>query len=152
MAEIDDSPIGWVARHVRAYVATDGRDGHHRWGVTNLLLTTRGRRTGRLRRTALIYARDGSRYVVVASGAGEDHHPAWYLNLRADPLVGVQVGAEVFVARAATASGRGARPAVAHDGRALAGLRPLPAPGVPHHPGRHAHPAMTALWFGSAQT
>ncbi len=105
MAEIDDSPIGWVARHVRAYVATDGRDGHHRWGVTNLLLTTRGRRTGRLRRTALIYARDGSRYVVVASGAGEDHHPAWYLNLRADPLVGVQVGAEVFVARAATARG-----------------------------------------------
>jgi deazaflavin-dependent oxidoreductase (nitroreductase family) len=105
VAEIDDSPIGWVARHVRAYVATDGRDGQHRWGVTNLLLTTRGRRTGRLRRTALIYARDGSRYVVVASGAGEDHHPAWYLNLRADPLVGVQVGAEVFVARAATARG-----------------------------------------------
>jgi deazaflavin-dependent oxidoreductase (nitroreductase family) len=105
VAEIQDSPIGWVARHVRAYVATDGRDGHHRWGVTNLLLTTRGRRTGRLRRTALIYARDGSRYVVVASGAGEDHHPAWYLNLRADPLVGVQVGAEVFVARAATAEG-----------------------------------------------
>jgi len=105
VAEIQDSPIGWVARHVRAYVATDGRDGHHRWGVTNLLLTTRGRRTGRLRRTALIYARDGSRYVVVASGAGEDHHPAWYLNLHADPLVGVQVGAAVFVARAATAVG-----------------------------------------------
>jgi deazaflavin-dependent oxidoreductase (nitroreductase family) len=105
VAEIHDSPIGWVARHVRAYVATDGRDGHHRWGVTNLLLTTRGRRTGRLRRTALVYARDGSRYVVVASGAGEDHHPAWYLNLRADPLVGVQVGGAVFVARAATAVG-----------------------------------------------
>ena len=105
MSDIQDSPIGWVARHVRAYVATDGRDGHHRWGVTNLLLTTRGRRTGRLRRTALIYAVDGSRYVVVASGAGEDHHPAWYLNLRDDPLVGVQVGAEVFVARAATAVG-----------------------------------------------
>jgi len=105
VAEIQDSPIGWVARHVRAYVATDGRDGHHRWGVTNLLLTTRGRRSGRLRRTALIYAVDGARYVVVASGAGEDHHPAWYLNLRADPLVGVQVGGSVFVARAATAVG-----------------------------------------------
>jgi deazaflavin-dependent oxidoreductase (nitroreductase family) len=102
---IHDSPIGWVARHIRRYVATDGRDGHLRWGVTNLLLTTRGRRTGRLRRTALIYGRDGPRYVVVASGAGEDHHPAWYLNLSADPEVGVQVGASVFLAHAATAEG-----------------------------------------------
>jgi deazaflavin-dependent oxidoreductase (nitroreductase family) len=58
-----------------------------------------------LRRTALIYLRDGSRYVVVASGAGEDHHPAWYLNLRADPEVGVQVRDEVFLARATPATG-----------------------------------------------
>ncbi|HEY3010768.1 MAG TPA: nitroreductase family deazaflavin-dependent oxidoreductase [Micromonosporaceae bacterium] len=98
--------MGWVANHVRRYLATDGRQGHRRWGVTNLLLTTRGRRSGILRRTALIYGRDQGRYVVVASSGGESHHPNWYLNLRANPEVYVQVAAETFTARASTATGR----------------------------------------------
>jgi deazaflavin-dependent oxidoreductase (nitroreductase family) len=102
---VHDSPIGWVASHVRSYVDTGGRQGHRRWGVTNLLLTTRGRRTGLLRRTALIYGRAGDAYVVVASGAGEPHHPAWYLNLCATPEVTVQVGPEPFAAHARTAEG-----------------------------------------------
>jgi deazaflavin-dependent oxidoreductase (nitroreductase family) len=103
--EIHDSPVGWVSRHIRSYVDTGGRVGHRRWGVTNLLLTTRGRRTGLLRRTALIYGRAAAAYVVVASGAGEPRHPAWYLNLCASPDVVVQVGADVFPARARTAEG-----------------------------------------------
>ncbi|MER7457568.1 nitroreductase family deazaflavin-dependent oxidoreductase [Micromonospora sp. NPDC126480] len=103
--QVLDSPQGWVAEHVRRYVATDGADGHEwRPGVFTLLLTTRGRRSGTLRRTALIYGRDGEAYLVVASQGGAPEHPAWYLNLRADPRVEVQVGAERFVARARTAA------------------------------------------------
>jgi deazaflavin-dependent oxidoreductase (nitroreductase family) len=52
-----------------------------------LLLTTRGRRSGQLRRTALIYGRDGERYLVVASKGGAATHPLWYLNLFARPAV-----------------------------------------------------------------
>lgn len=92
--QITDSPVGWVAKHVRRYVESDGRRGHRWHGVDTLLIATRGRRTGVLRRTALIYGRDGDRYIVVASNGGRDHHPNWYLNLRHTPTVEVQVGAE----------------------------------------------------------
>lgn len=98
--QVFDPRTGWVARHVRDYVETDGRKGHRWSGVTTLLLTTRGRRTDKLRRTALIYGRDGDRYLVVASKGGADTHPAWYLNLTENPEVRVQVGAERFPARA----------------------------------------------------
>jgi deazaflavin-dependent oxidoreductase (nitroreductase family) len=101
--EVLDSPTRWVARHVRRYVETDGRSGHRWNGRNTLLLTTRGRRSGRLRRTALIYGRDGDRYVVVASNGGARNHPHWYLNLTAQPEVQVQVQAERFAARARTA-------------------------------------------------
>jgi deazaflavin-dependent oxidoreductase (nitroreductase family) len=91
-----DSPVDWVAQHTRQYVATNGAQGHLWNGVPTLLLTTIGRRSGRPRRTALIYGRDGDRYVVVASKGGAPEHPLWYLNLRAQPEVEVQVGAERF--------------------------------------------------------
>src|SRR2546423_507401 len=100
MSEITDSPTGWVARHIRSYVRSNGKTGHRFHGHDALLLTTRGRRSGKLRRTALYYGRSDDRYLVVASGGGEPTHPAWYLNLRANPDVVVQVGAEIFVARA----------------------------------------------------
>jgi deazaflavin-dependent oxidoreductase (nitroreductase family) len=103
--EVRDSPTGWVNRHIRRYVDSDGAKGHEwRPGVFTLLLTTRGRRSGQLRRTALIYGRDGDRYVVVASVGGSARHPAWYLNLTDDPEVEVQVGAERFTARGRTAT------------------------------------------------
>jgi deazaflavin-dependent oxidoreductase (nitroreductase family) len=102
--EVLDSPEGWVARHIRRYLESDGAKGHEwRPGVYTLLLTTRGRRSGRWRRTALIYGRDGDRYLVVASSGGSARHPAWYLNLTAHPEVEVQVGAERFPATARTA-------------------------------------------------
>ncbi len=101
--EIVDSPTGWVARHVRRYVETDGRSGHKWNGRQTLLLTTRGRKSGKLRRTALIYGQDGDRYLLVASNGGARNHPFWYLNLTAQPEVQVQVGADKFTARARTA-------------------------------------------------
>jgi deazaflavin-dependent oxidoreductase (nitroreductase family) len=96
-----DSPTGWVAKHIERYEASDGTY----MGVPSLLLTTRGRRTGQLRRTALMYAEDAGRYILVASNGGSATHPAWYLNLVADPDVEVQVGSEIFRARARTAGG-----------------------------------------------
>ena len=101
--EILDSPTGWVARHVRRYVETDGRSGHKWNGRQTLLLTTRGRKSGKLRRTALLYGQDGDRYLLVASNGGARDHPFWYLNLTAQPEVQVQVGADTFTARARTA-------------------------------------------------
>jgi len=103
---VSDSPIEWVRRHVRGYVESGGTKGHRWHGVHTLLLTTRGRRSGTFHRTALIYGRDGGRYLVVASNGGARHHPSWYLNLVADPDVRLQVGPEELVARARTATAR----------------------------------------------
>ena len=89
--------------HVRRYLETGGEVGHDWNGATCLLLTTTGRRTGRRRRSALIYGRDGDDYLVVASKGGADEAPEWYRNLSADPDVEVQVRGERFRARARTA-------------------------------------------------
>ena len=95
---------GWVADHHRRYVESGGADGHEwRPGVPTLLLTTRGRRSGSLRRTPLIYGEDDGRYLVVASYGGAPHHPDWYLNLEADPAVTIQVGDREMTATAAPA-------------------------------------------------
>ena len=103
-ADVFDNPTPWVARHIGDYVRTDGKKGHRWHGVDTLLLTTRGRTSGKLRRTALIYGRDGDRYIVVASRGGAKHHPSWYLNLVEHPEVQLQVGADKFAARARTAT------------------------------------------------
>ena len=86
------------------YIASGGQDGHLWEGVTTLLLTTTGRRSGQTRTTPLIYGRDGDRYLVVASRGGAPKHPSWYENLAAQPLVQVQVMADRFKARARTAT------------------------------------------------
>jgi len=92
--------------HVQRYRETGGEVGH-RWkrGSKVLLLTTNGRKTGEPRTSPLIYEEDGDRYVVVASKGGAQTHPRWYLNLREDPNVVLQVLDEVFPARARTAEG-----------------------------------------------
>jgi deazaflavin-dependent oxidoreductase (nitroreductase family) len=92
--------------HVRRYRETGGEVGHiWKEGSTVLLLTTKGRKTGRATTTPLIYAKDGDRYVIVASQGGAPEHPGWYRNLSKDPDVEVQVEAETFPARARTAEG-----------------------------------------------
>jgi deazaflavin-dependent oxidoreductase (nitroreductase family) len=65
-----------------------------------LLLTTVGRKTGLGRRTALIYGTDGDDYIIVASKGGHPSHPLWFENLVVEPIVDVQVGSDVFSARA----------------------------------------------------
>lgn len=90
--------------HVRRYVETDGREGHEWNGAPTLILTTTGRRSGQRHNTPLIYGRHGDDYLVVASRGGADQPPTWYLNLQANPEVGVQVLADKFTARARTAT------------------------------------------------
>lgn len=104
--QVTDSPTDWVAEHTQRYLASGGQDGHE-WspGVPTLLLTTTGRKSGVKRRTALIYGRDGDRYLVVASKGGAATHPAWYLNLESKPDVEVQVLDDTFHATVSIASG-----------------------------------------------
>jgi deazaflavin-dependent oxidoreductase (nitroreductase family) len=102
--EVFDSPTGWVRSHIQEYVETDGAKGQQWRGYPTLLLTTRGRQTGKLRRTALIYGQDGPNYILVASQGGAPKHPQWYLNLAANPEVELQVGADKLRGRARTAT------------------------------------------------
>jgi deazaflavin-dependent oxidoreductase (nitroreductase family) len=102
--DVLDSPVGWVNKHIQEYVATNGAQGHDWRGYPTLLLTTRGRKTGALRRTALIYGRDGDNILLVASQGGAPKHPLWYLNLAHDPHVEVQIRAEKLSGRARTAT------------------------------------------------
>ena len=90
--------------HVAQYLESNGEEGFHwRRGSTILLLTTKGRKTGEERIMPLIFREDDGRYIVVASRGGSPQHPAWYLNLRDDPEVTVQVRDDRFAARARTA-------------------------------------------------
>ena len=92
--------------HVRRYRETGGKVGHiWREVSTILLLTTTGRTSGEKRTTPLIYAKDGDRYVIVASKGGAPEHPGWYKNLEKTPAVELQVKDEVFPARARLAKG-----------------------------------------------
>jgi deazaflavin-dependent oxidoreductase (nitroreductase family) len=113
MAEPSESSKlpAWIKDHLSRYLATDGADGYL-WDaslgggeglVPTLLLTTVGRKSGRELMLPLIFGRSGANYVVVASKGGAPTHPAWYLNLQANPEVRVQVKAEKFTARARTA-------------------------------------------------
>jgi deazaflavin-dependent oxidoreductase (nitroreductase family) len=90
--------------HVDRYEATDGEEGHDWRGPVTLSLETKGRRTGETHKTPLIYQEHDGNYLVVASKGGADKPPAWYLNLDANPDVGVQVRGDRFKARARTAT------------------------------------------------
>lgn len=106
MTETDqplDSANEWVAEHTRRYVESGGEDGHMWNGVPTLVLTTRGRKSGRFRRNALIYGVAGDDHIVVASKGGDDEHPLWYRNLLADPTATIQVGSEVIPVSARSA-------------------------------------------------
>jgi proline iminopeptidase len=92
--------------HVRRYGETDGEVGHvWKEGATILLLTTKGRKSGRETTTPLIYNLDGETPVIVASKGGAPDHPGWFENLAKTPEVGVQIKSDRFHARARVAEG-----------------------------------------------
>jgi deazaflavin-dependent oxidoreductase (nitroreductase family) len=96
------------ALHHGVYRATGGRVGARIGKSPVLFLTTRGRRTGKPRTNALYYVPEGDALAVVASKGGAPHHPEWFLNLRAEPAVEVELAGrrEQRRARVATAEER----------------------------------------------
>jgi deazaflavin-dependent oxidoreductase (nitroreductase family) len=99
---LGESPFWrWTGRlHAAVYRLTGGRVGHAAGHLTNLLLTTTGRRSGVSRTIPLAYVMDGPNYVVVASNGGADRHPAWWLNLQHAPAATVQVRDRTVAVRA----------------------------------------------------
>jgi deazaflavin-dependent oxidoreductase (nitroreductase family) len=83
---------GFLRLHQALYVGTGGRIGHRLIGVPSLLMRSIGRKSGETRTAALVYAKDGVSYVVVASNGGADRPPGWLHNVTAQPNVEVQVG------------------------------------------------------------
>jgi F420H(2)-dependent quinone reductase len=97
--------IKWMSRiNTWLYRSTKGKLGGTFQKSPVALLTTAGRKTGEKRVSPLIYLRDGERVIVVASRGGSDKHPLWYLNLKADPKVSVQIKDEVLQLRARDAT------------------------------------------------
>ena len=93
--------------HVRIYRETNGEEGYiWREGSEILILTTKGRKSGETRDQALIFREIDGDYVIVASKGGHPQHPAWYVNLRANPDdVEIQVKADRFKVRPRDADG-----------------------------------------------
>lgn len=83
---------------------TKGRRGLGPSAIPQLVLTTRGRKSGQPRANPVLYLEDGRAYVVVASNYGHQRHPGWSYNLDADPRATVQIGerTEDVTARRAT--------------------------------------------------
>ena len=91
--------------HQWLYEQSDGRIGASLGGRPMLLLRTVGRRSKQPRTAALLYARDGDAYVVIASKGGAPQHPGWFHNLSAQPDVEIQVGRKRMPVRARVAEG-----------------------------------------------
>jgi deazaflavin-dependent oxidoreductase (nitroreductase family) len=94
----------WGRAHAAIYRLTGGRIGHSSGRITNLLLTTTGRRSGQPRTVPLSYIRDGDDIVVVASNGGADRDPVWWLNLSATPTASVQIEGRTFPVQARRAN------------------------------------------------
>ena len=88
-----DATVRRLSRlHAIVYRTTRGRVGTRLLANDMLLLTTRGRTSGKLHTVPLLYLLDGETPVVVASWGGRDYHPDWYLNLIAQPAATVNIG------------------------------------------------------------
>jgi len=92
-----DSFIKWMSRaNTWIYKVTGGRLGGTVQKAPVALLTTTGRKTGQPRVAPLLYIRDGDKVIMPASRGGSDKHPMWYLNLKANPKVQVQIKKDTF--------------------------------------------------------
>ena len=77
--------------HLKIYLWSKGRIGNVIRGLPILVLTTNGKRTGLTRQNALMYLPYGKDFVVIASNLGDEKHPAWWINLKAEPTASVQI-------------------------------------------------------------
>src|SRR3954465_9382320 len=106
--EYEPSPEKWVRDQVELYERTGGREGNTLPKRTEpvVLFTTRGAKSGKLRKNPLMRVEHDGAYAMVASKGGAPDQPSWYFNLKADPeALVVQDGPEPFDARARELSG-----------------------------------------------
>ncbi|MER8016823.1 nitroreductase family deazaflavin-dependent oxidoreductase [Streptomyces griseoluteus] len=92
--EYEPSPEQWVRDQVERYESSGGTEGNTLLdtGLPVIILTTRGNRSGKLRKTPLMRVEHDGKYAVVASVGGAPKHPVWYFNVKADPTVELQDG------------------------------------------------------------
>jgi F420H(2)-dependent quinone reductase len=93
--EYEPSPRAWVRDQVEEYEGSGGTKGTtlRDTGLPVVIVTNRGARSGKVRKTPLMRVEHDGSYAAVASQGGAPTHPLWYHNLRADPRVVVQDGA-----------------------------------------------------------
>ncbi|WP_353807979.1 nitroreductase family deazaflavin-dependent oxidoreductase [Agromyces sp. SYSU T00194] len=91
--EYAPSTADWARTQAETYEATEGQEASTLRGVPVIVLTSKGAKTGKLRKTALMRVEHNGEYAVVASKGGDPKHPVWYWNLKAHPLVELQDGA-----------------------------------------------------------
>jgi F420H(2)-dependent quinone reductase len=97
--EYEPSPIGWVREQVEEYEASGGQRANtlRDTGLPIIVVTTRGNKSGKLRKTPLMRVEHDGEYALVGSQGGRPKHPEWVHNLRADPqAVAIQDGPEPF--------------------------------------------------------
>jgi F420H(2)-dependent quinone reductase len=94
--EYAPSPWSFAADQVALYEKSGGTEGTELQGAPVVILSTRGRHTGKIRKAPLMRVERDGRYAVVASLGGAPKHPVWYHNLVANPEVTLQDGPEVF--------------------------------------------------------
>jgi len=104
--EYEPSPQQWVRDQVELYEKTGGAEGNtlRDTGLPVVIITSRGARSGKLRKTPVMRVEHEGRYAAVASQGGAPTHPLWYYNFRADPRVDLQEGprTQEMVAREVT--------------------------------------------------
>lgn len=106
--EYEPSPSAWVRDQVAAYERSGGQEANTLadTGLPVVIVTSRGSRTGKLRKVPLMRVEHAGEYALVASKGGAPHHPVWYYNLKAHPdEVMVQDGPEPFDAHVREVSG-----------------------------------------------
>ncbi|HTL83845.1 MAG TPA: nitroreductase family deazaflavin-dependent oxidoreductase [Acidimicrobiia bacterium] len=95
--EYEESPWDWVREQVDTYERTGGREANtlRDTGLPIIIVTTRGNKSGKLRKTPLMRVEHNGEYALIASVGGAPKHPVWYWNLKADPnAVTIQDGPE----------------------------------------------------------
>jgi deazaflavin-dependent oxidoreductase (nitroreductase family) len=98
--EVELSPTGWVRDQTQKILANGTTDGVDINGRPVILLTTRGVKSGKLRKVPLMRVEHDGQYAIVASLGGAPKHPVWYHNVVADPHVELQDGTEAHDYRA----------------------------------------------------
>ncbi|UVE93874.1 nitroreductase family deazaflavin-dependent oxidoreductase [Dietzia sp. B32] len=88
--EYEPSPSEWVRMQVETYEKTDGAEGGDLVGIPVIIVTSVGRKSGKLRKTPLMRVEHEGSYAAVASQGGAPTHPVWYWNITAHPHVEVR--------------------------------------------------------------